>query len=55
MTTEPGDIVLYSGNQIVLFFGSNFWSYTKLGHMDGLSGEELSELLGNDTAEIVIE
>lgn len=55
MTTEPGDIVLYSGNQIVLFFGSNSWSYTKLGHMDGLSGEELSELLGNDTAEIVIE
>lgn len=33
MTTEPGDIVLYNSNSIVLFYGSNTWSYTKLGHM----------------------
>ena len=33
MTTEPGDIVLYSGNNIVIFFGSNSWSYTKLGEI----------------------
>ncbi len=34
MTTECGDIVLYSGNQIVIFFGSNTWAYAKLGHID---------------------
>ena len=50
MTTGPGDIVLYSGNQLVLFFGSNAWSYTKLGHIKGMSAEELSELLGADSA-----
>ena len=50
MTTGPGDIVLYSGNQLVLFFGSNSWSYTKLGHIKGMSAEELSELLGADSA-----
>ncbi len=38
MTTEAGDIVLYSGNQIVMFYGSNTWSYTKLGHIDDLTG-----------------
>lgn len=52
MTTVPGDIVLYSGNQLVLFFGSNTWSYTKLGHIEGLSEHELSELLGGSSAEV---
>lgn len=33
MTTAPGDIVLYNSNSIVLFYGSNTWSYTKLGRM----------------------
>ena len=50
MTTGPGDIVLYSGNQLVLFFGSNSWSYTKMGHINGMSAEDLSELLGADSA-----
>lgn len=38
MTTDAGDIVLYSGNQIVMFYGSNSWSYTLLAHIDDLSG-----------------
>lgn len=38
ITTQPGDIVLYSGNQIVIFYGSNSWSYTRLGKIDDLSG-----------------
>ncbi|MBQ5564771.1 MAG: hypothetical protein IIT39_15465, partial [Clostridia bacterium] len=32
-TTSSGDIVLYSGNQLVVFYGSNSWAYTKLGHI----------------------
>lgn len=55
MTTGPGDIVLYSGNQLVLFFGSNSWSYTKLGHINGMFAEELSELLGADSVVVEIE
>lgn len=39
-TTHAGDIVLYQGNQIVLFYGSNSWSYTRLGHVDDLTGWE---------------
>ena len=45
-TTEEGDIVLYSGNQIVIFYGTNSWSYTRLGHVDDLDGWE--EALGNE-------
>lgn len=37
MTTDPGDMVLYNGNQIVIFYGHNSWSYTKLGHVNDLS------------------
>lgn len=37
-TAQSGDIVLYNGNQIVIFYGSNSWSYTKLGKIDDLSG-----------------
>lgn len=39
-TTHAGDIVLYQGDQIVLFYGSNSWSYTRLGHIDDLTGWE---------------
>lgn len=53
MTTEPGDVVLYSGNQLVVFFGSNTWSYTKLGHIN-LAAEQLAELLGSESAVIEI-
>lgn len=44
-TTQAGDIVLYQGNQIVIFYGSNSWSYTRLGHIDDLTG--WAEALGS--------
>lgn len=46
ITTKPGDIVLYQGNQIVMFYGSNTRSYTMLGHVDDLTYWE--EALGDD-------
>ena len=52
--TDFGDIVLYSGNQIVIFYGSNSWAYTRLGHVD-LSQEEMAELLSNGDVVIRIE
>ncbi len=52
-TTSSGDIVLYSGNQMVVFYGSNSWAYTRLGKID-LSGEELKELLGNKDVTITL-
>lgn len=36
-TTKSGDIVLYSGSNIVIFCGSNSWSYTRLGKIDDLT------------------
>ena len=51
ITTQAGDIVLYSGNQIVMFYGSNSWSYTKIGKIDDLSGWE--DALGNGSVTAV--
>ena len=53
-TTQAGDIVLYSGNQIVVFYGSNSWAYTRLGHIIDRSGQEMAELLGNGDVTIMI-
>ena len=52
-TTAAGDIVLYSGNQIVIFYGSNAWAYTRLGHVD-LSQEEMAGLLGNGDVTVTL-
>ena len=54
MTTSAGDIVLYSGNQLVVFYGSNSWAYTKLGHIDGKTKEELSDILGKGDVTITL-
>ena len=51
MTTNNGDIVLYRSDQIVLFYGSNSWAYTRLGKMD-LSENEVINLLSNGDVSI---
>ena len=52
--TQAGDIVLYSGNQIVVFYGSNSWAYTRLGHITDKTAAELAELLGNGNVTLTI-
>ena len=52
--TKAGDIVLYSGDQLVVFYGSNSWPYTKLGHIAGKSDQELADLLGSGDVTITI-
>lgn len=54
ITTEAGDVILYSGNQIVLFYGSNSWSYTRLGKINGYSVSELRNLLGAGNGSIQV-
>ncbi len=52
-TTSAGDIVLYSGNQLVVFYGSNSWAYTRLGRID-LSQDELTKLLSDGDVTITL-
>ena len=52
VTTTAGDIVLYQGNQISIFYNSNSWSYTKLGKIQNTSANELKNILGNEDVKI---
>ena len=52
--TKPGDIVLYTSDSIVVFYGSNSWAYTRLGHIEDKSKAELQDLLSRDNVVITI-
>lgn len=52
ITTQSGDIVLYQGKQIVLFYGSNAWSYTRLGQVTDLTGWQ--EALGHGDVTVTL-
>ena len=59
ISTEPGDIILYLGNKITIFYNSNSWSYTRLGKLDALEkGEmtkaELKNIFGKGDVKAVI-
>ena len=47
ITTAPGDIILYQGNQITIYYDTNTWNFTKLGKIENVTQEELKEILGN--------
>ena len=52
--TSAGDIVLYSSSQIVVFYGSNSWAYTRLGHITDRDPAGMAALLGNGDVKITI-
>lgn len=54
MTAQPCDFVLYQGNQLVIFYGSNSWSYTPLGRIDGVESAELKQILGSGDVTVTI-
>ncbi|MBR4228087.1 MAG: NAD(P)H-dependent oxidoreductase [Bacteroidales bacterium] len=56
ITTQPGDVVLYNSNQIVLFYGSNSWSYTRIGKIQYGTLEELKSFLqaGKGTVSVTL-
>ena len=45
INAQPGDVILYSGSNICIFYGTNSWSYTRLGKIDNLSASELRTFL----------
>ena len=45
ITTKPGDIILYQGSSITIYYDENSWNFTLLGHLDGVTDAELREVL----------
>ena len=46
ITTTPGDIILYLGNSVTIYYDVNSWNFTLLGHIEGATGENMREFLG---------
>ena len=46
ITTEPGDIILYQGHNLCIYYAQNTWSFTRIAKIKGISKDELKEFLG---------
>lgn len=47
ITTGAGDIILYQGNSLVIYYDTNSWNFTMIGKIDGVTREELLDAFGN--------
>lgn len=54
ITTSPGDVILYQGDQISIYYDVNSWSFTRLAHIEGATTESLLSVLGEDDVEVVL-
>ncbi|WP_297094710.1 cyclophilin-like fold protein [uncultured Draconibacterium sp.] len=54
ITTEPGDIILYQGSALVIYYAPNTWNFTRLGKIDDISKEELMQVLGKGDVTVTL-
>lgn len=55
ITADPGDIILYMGSALVVYYESNSWNFTRLGHIDGVDREALQQILGTGPVRMTFE
>ncbi len=54
ITAQPGDLILYQGNALVIYYAPNTWSFTRLGTIDDVTPEELLDVLGSGSAQVTL-
>jgi len=54
ITTEAGDIILYQGSALVIYYAPNSWNFTRLGKINDVSAEELRDILGDGFVTITL-
>lgn len=54
ITAKAGDIILYQGNALVIYYASNSWSFTRLGKIDNVTQNELKEILGRGNVTVTL-
>lgn len=54
ITTEVGDIILYQGNKITIYYDTNSWNFTRLGKIENITQKELKEILGNGNVTVTL-
>lgn len=54
IVTEAGDIILYQGNSLVIYYDTNTWNFTKIGKIEGMTKEQLLSALGTGDVTVTI-
>jgi len=54
ITTEAGDVILYQGNALVIYYAPNSWSFTRLGKIKNISQSELKNILGTGNVTVTL-
>ena len=54
ITTEPGDLILYQGNSLVIYYAPNTWSFTRLGKINNVTRQELLNVLGQGNVTVTL-
>ena len=54
ITTEPGDIILYQGNSLTIYYDTNSWNFTKIGKIENINQKELKEILGKGDVTVTL-
>jgi hypothetical protein len=54
ITTEAGDLILYQGNQLVIYYAPNSWNFTRLGKIKNVTASELKKILGTGNVEVTL-
>lgn len=53
-TTAPGDLILYQGHNLVIYYDTNSWNFTRLGKIEGVSGKDLLAALGKGEVTVTL-
>lgn len=54
ITTSPGDVILYQGSSITIYYDTNSWNFTRLGKIEDVTKEELLAALGEGDVEVTL-
>lgn len=54
ITTEAGDIILYQGSALVIYYAPNSWNFTRLGKIDDITQKELKAILGDGNVTVTL-
>lgn len=54
ITTEAGDLILYQGNQLVIYYAQNSWNFTRLGKIKDVTASELKKILGSGDVRVTL-
>lgn len=55
ITAHPGDIILFMGSSLVVYYNQNSWDFTRMGHINDVTQEELKEILGSGNVSMTFE